>query len=407
MSSRRDAARRFANAAQAFAALAPLLGPLLRPVVDQAPKPAEPQVAPVVKRAHPSLAQTQDRPMSDYAWFSANGASPAPPAFPAAPTNVAPVPAVAAPLPATPAFTPPQQAAAPAKSSSAWRVVASLVVIAFAVTLVALAWLRRTPAISAPPSAVASSSALVAPPPAPVETVDPQIAVAAASASAAVADSPLVELPGGVFMLGSSTGAAAERPLVRATVAPFALEQHEVTVAAYAKCVAAERCSPAASGSMCLRDSTDSARKPVNCVSFKQAAGYCAWIGRRLPSEAEWELAAGGRAERAYPWPGAAAPKATDACWQRCKTSAGPCDVGSFPHARTPEGIDDMAGDVSEWTSSPYCPYDRPDCGAPSRVTRGGGWCDDDPSALRTTTREANDPTEASANIGFRCAATR
>ncbi len=81
------------------------------------------------------------------------------------------------------------------------------------------------------------------------------------------------------------------------------------------------------------------------------------------------------------------------------------CDIGKYPRGRTPEGLDDMAGNVSEWTSSAYCPYDKPDCGVPARVVRGGGWCDDDPNASRTTTRQANDPTEASANIGFRCAA--
>jgi formylglycine-generating enzyme required for sulfatase activity len=284
-----------------------------------------------------------------------------------------------------------------------------MLVLALAAALVVLAWSRRTPPV-APTNAVPTSSAILAAPapsPPPAPTVDPQIAVAAASATAAMADSPLVELPGGAFMLGSSNGAAGERPSVPSKVAAFAIEQHEVTVSAYAKCVAAGRCSAAAAGAMCLRESDDNARRPVNCVSFKQAAGYCGWIGRRLPTEAEWELAAGGRMERTYPWPRAVAPTDSDLCWRRCKTSAGPCDVGTFPRARTPEGLDDMAGNVSEWTSSPYCPYDKPDCGAASRVTRGGGWCDDDPNAVRTTTREANDPTEASATLGFRCAADR
>jgi formylglycine-generating enzyme required for sulfatase activity len=253
------------------------------------------------------------------------------------------------------------------------------------------------------------ASATIAPPappaPPPSATVDPQIAIAAASASAATAESPLIELAGGAFTLGPPLGTPGES--LKSKLAPFAIEQHEVTVSAYAKCVASGRCSPAASGTMCLRDSDDTAHRPVNCVSFKQASGYCEWLGRRLPSEAEWELAAGGRTKRAYPWPRPTPPTNTDLCWQRCKTSEGPCDVGSFPRGRTPEGLDDMAGNVSEWTSSAYCPYDKPDCGVAARVVRGGGWCDDDPSSSRTTARQANDPTEASANIGFRCAADR
>jgi eukaryotic-like serine/threonine-protein kinase len=399
----RDAGRRYANAAQAYAVLGKLLG--------QASKPPAPKVIPRVQRPHESLARTQDRPMSDYAWFSANSPRPA---FSGQPPTAAPVPAFAAavapPSQTKPASTPPRSAESPAKSSNSWRVVVATIVVTFAAAVVVIAWLRRAPATVTAPIAPPSSSATIAPPspaPSPAPTVDPQIAIAAASASAAVADSPLVELPGATFMLGSPNGAAGERPPIRTKVGPFALEQHEVTVSAYARCVAAGRCSPAATGSMCLNDSGDNARRPVNCVSFKQASGYCEWLGRRLPSEAEWELAAGGHTERPYPWPKATAPTETDACWQRCKTSAGPCDVGTFPRARTPEGLDDMAGNVSEWTASPYCPYDKPDCGAGSRVTRGGGWCDDDPNALRTTTREANDPTEASANIGFRCAVDR
>jgi formylglycine-generating enzyme required for sulfatase activity len=389
-----DAEARFVSAAQAYAVLGKLLG--------QASRPDEPTGAAPPPKVPEGLLRTQNRPMSDFDWFSPNAQAPA---FSGPNPGALPPPAFAPPMTPLPPLPPARASDARPRSSSSgtWKIVATIVVVALAASLVTLAYLKRTTPIAATTAPVAAPSvAPPAPTPSPADTVDPQLAVAAASASAAVTESPLVELPGGAFTLGLPFGAPSEH--ARSTVAPFAIEQHEVTVSAYAKCVAAGRCSPTAAGSMCLRDSDDNGKKPVNCVSYRQAAGYCGWIGRRLPTEAEWELAAGGRTKRTYPWARTTPPASGDLCWQRCKTSEGPCDVGTFSRARTPEGLDDMAGNVSEWTSSPYCPYDKPDCGAASRVTRGGGWCDDEPNAVKTTTREANDPTEASASLGFRCA---
>lgn len=117
---------------------------------------------------------------------------------------------------------------------------------------------------------------------------------------------------------------------------------------------------------------------PVAEVTWAGAAGYCAWRGARLPSEAEWEAAARGLQGRRFPW-GDAMPDATRATIGRRSGDTAP--VGSAPAGATPEGVQDLAGSLAEWTSSLYRPYPyRADDGredpraAGERVTRGGDY---------------------------------
>ncbi len=404
----RDANQRFANARDAHVTFGEILGQSTRPPAHALP--AGPQPA---RSAPPPewLASTQNRQQSDLEWFSANAPPPPAPPAPALGPMAADGPGFLAAVPSAPPAIP----WASRKSRAAGRVAVAMIgALAFVGGGAALAWLRPwrpspvplpgwvTP--SAPPVA---SPASVAPPAAapPSDSVD--VAAAQHAVDEVRSHSPLIEIAGGSFTPGTWGGLPDERPGARTKLAPFGIEQHEVTVEDYAACVVAGRCSPPARGNMCLGNSPKHARSPVNCVSWTQARTYCGWLGRRLPSEFEWERAAGGPEKRVHPWPRATAPSDTDLCWQRSGTSAGPCEVGSFPRGNTPEGLADMAGDVWEWTSSAYCPYDKPDCDSSFRVTRGGGWCDADPSLFRTTARQANDPEQKSDNIGFRCASDR
>lgn len=185
-------------------------------------------------------------------------------------------------------------------------------------------------------------------------------------------------------------------------VGPFWMDVTEVTVAQYADCVAAHVCpAPGHAGDWSATwDKPGRENHPVNEVSFYNAKAYCEWVGKRLPTEWEWEWAARGRDEaRTYPW-GTEAPSAESACWLRYDAEtdggAGTCPVGQFPPSR--DGVHNLAGNVWEWTSSPH------EDGSGRIVLRGGAWYNDVPERLAAKSRGKNSPYDRSAGSdGIRC----
>lgn len=196
--------------------------------------------------------------------------------------------------------------------------------------------------------------------------------------------------------VGGGTGAATEAAAA-SRLADFWLDDTEVPLGAYRECVRAGRCVPAiASSPFCNEKLPDREQHPVNCVSQEDAAAYCAFVGRRLPTEAEWEWAARGGAEgRAYPW-GEGEPDA-QLCWRRA--DAGTCPVSSFPAGASAHGLADLAGNVWEWTSSRWTAKEQ---GAV--VFRGGSWRDAKPAHFRAAHRAQFLAAGRSDAVGFRCA---
>ena len=222
-------------------------------------------------------------------------------------------------------------------------------------------------------------------------------------------DMPMIAVPGGSFMMGS-TRSADTQPIHAVTLLRFEIDATEVTTAAYTKCVDAGGCTPPPAGTeggicnftVCSRQS-----HPINCVSWDQADAYCAWVGKRLPTEEEWEYAARSSDNRTYPW-GEQYPSAS--LYNGSGTGDGwvfSAPVASFPAGRSPFGAYDMAGNVDEWTSSLYCPYDGTACTSADGVLRGGDFTSGNGFGVSAEVRSPA-PAQGSgfwaSGFGFRCA---
>jgi eukaryotic-like serine/threonine-protein kinase len=257
---------------------------------------------------------------------------------------------------------------------------------------------------------------------------------------------PMVFVPAGEFTMGSEDGPVNEQPVHQLTLSAFWIDQTEITNAMFAKfmeesgyetdaqkggCsyvldVATEQWNclsdaawdqPQGSGSSL--DGLDA--HPVVQVSWNDAGAYCAWAGRRLPTEAEWEKAARGDDARRFPWGNEdvngtllnLADVAYGTAWSIPEVDDEyqfTSPVGYYPAGASPYGALDMAGNVWEWNISlsrpyPYDPNDgREDLSASGmRALRGGSW-DDFTINVRSTIRFRGGPAFRVAYIGFRCA---
>lgn len=209
----------------------------------------------------------------------------------------------------------------------------------------------------------------------------------------------MVHIPGGTFTMGARSRVDLKNDPARrtVTVAAFDLDVTEVTVSDYTACVDQSLCPAAPTDQpTCNYGHADRANHPMNCIDWNQAWAYCHAQGKRLPTEEEWEFAArGGPEERTYPW-GVSEPS-RQLCWSGITKRDGTCPVRTF--AAGAYGLYDMAGNVSEWSSSPYS-ADRKD----ARVCRGGGWSDARALDFRGAYRDAHAPSNRDSDLGVRCA---
>ena len=214
-----------------------------------------------------------------------------------------------------------------------------------------------------------------------------------------------VAVPAGEFRMGSTTSEAVsprEEPAHAVNVAAFWLQQSETTNGQYARCVAAEICTPPTNERWADPAYVD---HPVTDVDWQQASAYAAWVGGRLPSEAEWEKACRSTDGRAFPW-GDEAPTDTRSNYNNDvgDTTA----VGSYPAGASPLGIVDLSGNVWEWVSTldvdyPYVADDgREEAADPGkRIVRGGSFYYTQ-YQIRCAARTGFTPDTASQHIGFR-----
>jgi iron(II)-dependent oxidoreductase len=201
-----------------------------------------------------------------------------------------------------------------------------------------------------------------------------------------------------------------EKPGREVTLTGFWLAKTETTVAAYAKCSDAGKCTHPATipDAACNWGISGREAHPVNCVDARQGKAFCAWIGGRLPSADEWEYAAKGGEKRIYAW-GDAPYSGTRAnvCDRKCKAAhsqlsaieteddgwPATAPVASYAAGATKQGLLDMTGNVGEWTESER----------DFRV-RGGGWDLGTPRYMRSSAFVRLEATERYDTVGFRCA---
>jgi formylglycine-generating enzyme required for sulfatase activity len=233
----------------------------------------------------------------------------------------------------------------------------------------------------------------------------------------------MIRIPATTFTMGSppGLGEADEEPAHPVSISAFEMDRTEVTVGQYWQCVAAGACTaPTADGSQSephyLNDPAFD-NYPVINVPWAEANSYCAWRGKRLPTEAEWELAAGWDTERGakllWPWGNEATPGQANLGYA---PGSDPAPVDSFPEDRSPLGMMDMAGNVSEWIfdwykvdyystaddTDPVGPTQRRGEGT-GRVVRGASFADPVEQA-RTANRGRQEATYGYPTVGFRCA---
>jgi len=197
-----------------------------------------------------------------------------------------------------------------------------------------------------------------------------------------------------------------EMPAHTVVLAAFWIDQTEVTNSQYQKCVTSGVCRASAYQNDKTYGEMDS---PVVGVDWADAQVYCAWVGGRLPTEAQWEYAARGPEGWIYPWGNDW--RAEDVnCYTNCNDEYDAvAPAGSFPQAASWVGALDMAGNVWEWVADwagDYSSARQENPLGPSegdaRIVRGGGW-NTLQRSVRTTNRHWLVPTSRVNYVGFRC----
>ena len=237
----------------------------------------------------------------------------------------------------------------------------------------------------------------------------------------------MAKVPTGMFVMGSDRDGRGERPAHRVILThAFYIDRTEVRADAYSACVAEKKCAPnrvhtaeIVETAYGCNNEKDKPTHPANCIDRLQAQRYCAFVNKRLPTEAEWEYAARGTDNREFPWGNAPPTTCTRAILSGvtgpCGDRKGTWEVGTTAEGKSAFGALDMAGNVWEWVADGYETYpDTGDAGAlldpkipvargGRGILRGGSW-DYAVVSAKVTYRLPFPPTSGNVSTGFRCA---
>jgi len=225
----------------------------------------------------------------------------------------------------------------------------------------------------------------------------------------------MIPIPGVSFTMGKAGAKDDQGPAHKVSLSPYCIDRTEVTAKAYRACMAAGACqAPVYDEARCDALHEERGDHPANCATWDAADGYCRWAGKRLPTEAEWELAARGQDGRSFPWGNAAPSKARVVASLNGRWLTDTASVGSVPQGASPWGALDMSGNVCELVSDYYAEYAADAVTDPKgpasgklHVCRGGSLNNRDGDAISTTFRRVGYSTGSSDELtGFRCAAT-
>ncbi len=234
----------------------------------------------------------------------------------------------------------------------------------------------------------------------------------------------MVLVPAGPFIMGSdkvdTEGRAKEfgamkpwyldeHPAHTVNLPDYYIDKYEVTNAQYGLYLHATG-APVPNGWRPANLAEENRFKPITGVNWYDADHFCRWLGKRLPTEAEWEKAARGPNGNEYPWGDTFDPMKGNTGATRL---GGVQPVGHFPEGASVYGVNDMVGNVWEWTASWYKKYPGSDFnsdafGETYKVIRGGGWGGVGHYTLdhfyRGAYRFYIDPAIGFNDAGFRCA---
>jgi serine/threonine-protein kinase len=214
----------------------------------------------------------------------------------------------------------------------------------------------------------------------------------------------MVKVAGGTYTIGRDgrDSLSLEEPAHPVEVKTFFIDRTEVTNADYLKFIEATgHPAPVNWQDGTYRAGDD--RLPITEVTWQDAASYAEWAGKRLPTEAEWEVAARGSDGRIYPWGNR---------WKLGIANIGLKpgkieEVGRYPDSASPFGALDMIGNVWEWTADEISRYPGSQApittepGSTYRVIRGGAF--DGDSKLDASYRGYLDASKPYPKVGFRC----